>query len=192
MRKVLFISLAILLVAGVAFAYPVQSPGHGDKLGQGGLASDPHKIFRLVRYVGATNDISELTLTADSVVVWDCISDDGITVTTSTTSGDNAVAGIVPIAILTPEALGNTAFQDIGKRNWGWLQTYGLSSVAKFNDSAVGSAGASFGVGNQKGLAGLSQSESAAGLATAGASAGFIYDAVTASATDVEVFLKCD
>ena len=49
MRKFLFISLAILLVCGVAIAAPGDqtSPGHGDKLGQGGLQSDPGKIFRL-------------------------------------------------------------------------------------------------------------------------------------------------
>jgi len=194
MKRILFIALSILLMSGVAFAAAPgrdTSPGHGDILGQGGLPSQPHKIFRLVRWVPAGNlGTNAIALTADSVVIWDLTSDDGITVTTSTTSGDNAVAGIIAVACLTPETLGRTAVQDSGKRNWTWLQTYGLASVAAFNHNSVGSAGAAFGCSDQVGLAGLTAGVTT-GIAEPG-SCGFVYDAVTAAATDVEVFLKCD
>ena len=188
MKRLLVASFAILLMAGVAFA--VQSPGHGDKLNQGGLPSDPGKIFRLVRYVAVDNDVNASTLTADSLVVWDTVSDDGVTVTTTTTSGDAAVAGIIPIAIQTPDTLGRTAFQDVGKRNWGWVQTYGLADIWSYSNDSVASANAPICAGNEIGKAGIARS-----LATgvqAEVSCGFAYDAVTADLDDEQVFLKCD
>ena len=57
MKRIPFIVIAILLVCGVALgATPGyrQDPGTGDVLGQGKYQSDPHKIFRMVRYVPVT------------------------------------------------------------------------------------------------------------------------------------------
>ena len=192
MRKALFISLAILLVAGIAFAATPgyrQSPGQGDKLGQGGLQSDPGKIFRLVRYVPAGGTANSATLSADSIVIWDCTSDDGVTVTTTTTSGDTSVAGIVVKAALTPETLSNTAVQDIGKRNWTWLQTYGLSQVDMYvPDNVVPVKGAIVCSGHVGQATGYLHGQAL----TAVGVAGFAMDAAAALATNVEVFLRLD
>ena len=192
MRKYLFISLAILLVAGLAIAAPGNqtSPGHGDKLGQGGLASDPGKIFRLVRYVPTSGSTVSATLAANSIVIWDLVSDDGVTVTTTTTSYDTAVAGIIVANALTPETLGNTAFADVGKRNWTWLQTYGKSLVNIQGDSDTSSAGDAMSCGSDAGEAcdfvGGGTDAQTQGMA------GFFYDDGAAGADGVECFLTLD
>ena len=77
MRKYLSIILSVLLIAGVAYAatpgYRL-NPGIGDILGQGKYQSDPHKIFRMVRYIPSTTYATSPTLSADSIVIWDLTS----------------------------------------------------------------------------------------------------------------------
>jgi hypothetical protein len=190
LNKIVVLFVAILLMAGLAIAATPGrdiSPGRGDIAGNlGRYDSDAQKTFRLVRYVPASGSANSATLSADSLVIWDLVSDDGVTVTTTTTSASGAVAGIIVNAALTPATLGNTAKVDEGGRNWTWLQTYGLANVT-FGDDAVIAAGASFGTDNAAGLA-----SGFIGTAAVGRPAGFVYDAVTASASDVQVFVVCE
>ena len=195
MKKVITIMLALLVAFSMtAFAErgSVTSGGNGNIMGQGKFPSDPHKIFRLVRYV-APDDSTDTaaTLIVDSIVIWDCVSDDGVTVTTTTTSPDSAVAGIVAIAILTPDygTIGWTAVQDLGRRNWGWLQTYGKAEV-RINTTNLVAAGDAMGTSAVAGEADLfvaSATES-----NKNGNAGFFYDAGAAAANDVECFVRCD
>ena len=200
MKRILFLSLAILLMGGVAFAATPgseQSPGVGDIMGQGDLPSDPHRIFRLVRWmplssaVDPANLTAFVTLTADSIVIWDLVSDDGVTVTVTTTSYDSAVAGIVPIAILGPLTSGNgrTAIQDIGARNWGWLQTYGKAQV-DLGAEAIATAGSAMGCDDTTGGAALFYPSTS--NAALNGKAGFFYDTAVASAANIECFLNID
>jgi len=183
--------IAALLMCGTAFG-ATKSIGDDD----GGLIApkayswSPERTFRWVRYVptGATS-ISP-SVSADSIMIWDLISDDGVTVTLTTTSGDGAVAGVVINDMLTPDlgTLGATAASDAGKRNWGWLQTYGLSSCNFFVSDAAAVVGRSFGTSTSPGQATGFNST----VIPTGQAAGFVYDAVTGSATGVEVFIKCE
>ena len=189
MRKFSLSLFALLLCVGVAFGATSgnrQDPGTGDILGQGKYQSDAHKIFRMVRYVPVTWGNSA-TLAADSLVVWDVTNDDGVTVTTTTTSYDSTVAGIIVTNALTPDTDGNTAAQDAGKDNWTWLQTYGMSQVNYLATEDTATAGDAFGTSTTAGEAArFFPSTSDPGL---NGKAGFFYDASTAGADDVEVFL---
>lgn len=191
MRKRLFLlTLAALLIGGQAFAATPgyeQNPGTGDILGQGKYQSDAHKIFRMVRYVPATY-AGATTLAADSIVIWDLAADDGVTVTTTTTSGDSSVAGIIVTQALTPDTDGNTAAQDRGKGNWTWLQTYGLSQVDLASGASNVLAGASFGTSTTAGESAAFTVVNTANTQAFGI-AGFYYDAATAGDNDVQVFL---
>ena len=193
-RKILSLVLVTLLVAGVAFAATPGfrlSPGIGEIPIQGGTQSSPGKIFRMVRYVPTSGGLNNTTVSANSLVVWDVISDDGVTVTLSTTSGATAVAGILAQQCLTPATLGNTAAVDRGKRNWTWLQTHGLAAVDLATDSAIG-AGSAFGTSLERGIGtGWPGIGATLGPTNVG-KAGFVYDAVTAGGTDVEVFLTLE
>lgn len=203
MKKKFMWVLSIFIVAVFASSLVLaatpahrQSPGTGEIMGQGKAASDAHKTFRLVRYVPPSGNNDSITLTADSIVVWDVLSDDGVTVTTTTKSGDNAVAGIMVIATLTPQlgTLGNSASADLKNVNWGWLQTYGPATalLAPGAVGSLGSAGLAFGTAVNRGrVSAFIQST------TLGASlkeAGFIYDAASSNteATEIEVFLRLE
>jgi hypothetical protein len=194
MKKFLvLLVVALLCVSGVAYAGQVAlgvSPGAGEIIAKNGANDIPDKTFRIVRFMVASNDVKPAdtpSLTADSIVIWDTTSDDGVTVCTTTTSYDSAVAGVVPIAILTPDAPGATANVDLGRRNWGWLQTYGKCEVygMTLGTAAVKSA---LGTSSQAGAAGVYVSS--ATVPTTQGNAGFYYDAYTAGATDVEAFVR--
>ena len=188
MRKYLFVLLAILFVGGVAFSETPgyrQNPGTGDILGQGKYQSDPHRIFRLVRYVPATY-AGASALAADSIVIWDATSDDGVTVTTTTTSYDSAVAGI----IVTQASTGDTgllATEAAGDSNWTWLQTYGKSQVNFCTTCGGVSAKSAIATSTTAGEA--SQFLGSTTSSVAQGKAGFAYDAATPGDDDVEVFL---
>ena len=201
MRKSIIVLIALFLSVGVAFG---QTPGY--RLGpgspgtlasnQGGYQSDPSKTFRLVRYVQQEIADETYNLTADALVIWDTRSaDDGVTITTSTTSYDSRVAGIVVQLCLTAEDTSDTAAQAIGKRNWTWLQTYGRSDV-DFGVAMTGAVNAAFGISSaQPGTAGMWSnwflSTDSTGVISGG-SAGFIMDAATAGAQGVDCFLRCE
>ena len=194
MNKKVFVLLvcAVLFVSGMAFAAITGddvSPGIGDKLGQGKMPSDAHKIFRLVRYMPqqGANANAEI-VSPDSIVIWDLTSDDGVTVTLTTVSGDSAVAGILVNGCLTPETVGKTAAEDIGKRHWNWMQTYGPSEVnmqiGGLNIPVGGAFGCSAANGQATGFVGT------AGVTTAQGMAGFVLDDVTSTGLAKEVFLR--
>jgi len=191
MRKLRLI-FAVLLVCGMvsvttAHAQGFRSdPGTGDILGQKKYQSDAHKIFRMVRFVQVAQ--ADSALAADSIVIWDLAADDGVTVTTTTVSGDSAVAGIIVQEAQTQETENNTAVQDRGKRNWTWLQTYGLSQVD--NLLIVVDAGDAMGTSTTAGEA--NPFSPTVGEGRRQGNAGFWYDSATAGATNVQVFIRLD
>ena len=188
MKRFLFLALAILLMGGVAFADTpgsTQDPGVGDIMGQGKFQSDPHRIFRMVRTISTTD------LLADSIVRWDLVEDDGVTISYSPISNDSAVAGIIVNQCLAQETAGNTAVQDRGKKNWTWLQTYGLSTVrveaAAYSNVVAGDA---MGMSNVSGKA--TKFLPSTSLAGRNGNAGFFYDTEAITATSAECFLSLD
>jgi len=186
MRRLLCLCFAILLVVSLGVAYAATpgsqlDHGAGDVLGQKKFPSDPHKIFRLVRYIG------DSTLAADSLVIWHLTEDDGVTIGTTTTSNDSAVASIIVQPALARVTAGNTAAQDVGQRNWTWLQTYGKSQVDIYEDVSAGDAMGTAQIVQEAGS--FVASTSSSGL---NGNAGFFYDAGSAEDTDVECFLRLD
>ena len=192
MRKLLLALFVVLLMVGQANAAPgyASDPGTGDILGQNRYQSDPHKIFRMVRYVQPSATwASETTVALGAIVVWDVTNDDGVTITTTTTSGDSAVAGIIVAQALTQDTQNNTAVQDVGKDNWTWLQTYGYNAVVDFAASVgkVDYAGSAFSTSTTAKEA--AQCGVAANDGRRVRCAGIVYDTASAGDDNVEVFL---
>lgn len=181
MSRKLFLLIAILLVGGLAFS-GLAFAGSTEIFGQGGFQSTPHRIYRLVHNPNAT------VVSAERLVIWDLTIDNGVSVSYSTTSGDSAVAGILVEAILGQVIASNTAAEDIGKRNWGLMQTYGLAAVSVA--SGVGTAGNAMGTSPTAGEAG----DFTANTSTSNANgmAGFFYDTAAAGEDEVECFLVLD
>ena len=194
MKKILLVSLLVLFMAGQAFGVTPgfrQSPGVGDIPDQGAFQSDPPKTFRMVRYVQTEGQADNIT--ADTLVIWHTASaDDGVTVTTSTTSQDGRVAGVVVANGLTQDTAGNTAAQDRGQDNWTWLQTYGVAEVT-CSTAAKGLTGERLGIGTtNRGTAGAFTPDTDVYAGTQMGDAGFFMEDGSASETDVSVFLQCN
>ena len=214
MKKLLTLLLVSLLLFG-ASAYGIDDntitpgyrlgPGVGFRPDSGKYPQDPHKTFRLVRYVQghiiggpiADNVNAGGILSEDSIVIWHTSFDDGVTVTTAGISQDSRVAGIIARAVHGQEldSTGNTATEDVGKKNWTFLQTYGKAEVRISSVDTV-SEGDAMGTDWQPGKATWFARPSGNTGARADAKnqgyAGFFYDDAAASATDVECFVRTD
>ena len=198
MKKTLLITLVVLLIAGQAFAQGVDAgfrrgPGVGFIPGQGKYPQDPDKTFRLVRYC-CPEALSYNTLSASSIVIWSLLSDDGITVTTTTTSGETAVAGVIVMDVSPDVKLRDavTVTRDVGNHNWTWLQTYGKAMVQWQGNGAASLAGEAFGTSTDPGMA--NTFTFATGASVAQGIAGFVFSAHTAATAHdtIDVFLKCE
>lgn len=140
MRKIVSILIILAFVFSGIMAYagiPTLSET-GEIRGQGKYPFEPHRTFRLVRYsplaTGTTEHKYSPTLPVNHLVRWatGARSGDGVTVTGSYVSNDNRIAGVNVSALLTPDPgnYSNSATQDVGERNWGWLQTFGLARIS--------------------------------------------------------------
>ena len=173
MKKILSITLAILLIAGVAYALtpgkavlndnqPTSGykQGHdaGDIMGQGRYPSDPHKTFRFVRYIppgtlnttlGDNTAWLDYCVSAGMAVIWDTdvSGDDGVSVSISSLSQDTRIAGILATDALPPVStdIVSAATSDVGKRNWAWVQTFGKAEAYFAGSGANAAAGYGWG-----------------------------------------------
>ena len=135
MKKLFSIFLAVSL-AVVGYSLPTVSYAdvqidEGQKKSQGAIK------FFIGRYgrTGAIATAGGFEISADSVVIWDGNSQDGVSVLTSTTSNDPLVAGIT-MDLIPGSSADNSAAVDESNPNWGRIQTWGL-----FSDARVNSAG---------------------------------------------------
>lgn len=144
MKKSIFALLAILMIAS-GVAYAVQSPdgnAHANRE-TGAPGYIPYREYQLVRY--SESGPNGTSLTAGDVVIWDTVSDDGVSVgLVGTVGSSDAVAGVVvSTAIQTVELSGvtMTASLDYGRRNWGWIQVRGYNTNVNVVGGGVTTAG---------------------------------------------------
>ena len=144
MKKLIisFLAIAFLLGGGVVYAF--RDDGNPHQLrASGATDADPVRIYQLVRY--AEDGANSVKLTAGDVVVWDCVSDDGISVNIySAVQSVDAVAGVVvsPEIPTADNTAGTSAVSDLGHRNWGYIQVYGYCAKVNMQSGSavVGSA----------------------------------------------------
>lgn len=182
MKKILFIALALLLAGQVAFADTQLDSG--TQHGQTG-ANNVYFIARNAR-VGQ--------ISADRVVIWDTTSNDGISVTTTTTSYDALVAGVTMDAIpgITSDA---TAATQGGYtfNNWGRVQVYGRHANVSFDPCGTTiAAGSKVAAHSTAGLATAWRKITHDELATtaSGDSFGVALEAVAAGTKDLDIFIQ--
>lgn len=131
--------LGFILLAGNSFAYDEGAKTHNIE-DSTGPQDVPVRVYQLVRFPFSGVGNIGVAVSAGDVLMWDTISDDGITVNIlselSATSLD-AVAGVAVGAIPTADVVGNTASLDTGRRNWGYVQTYGLNETVNQDGTLV-------------------------------------------------------
>src|SRR3990167_2974383 len=130
MRKLFAFSLALLFASalcGISFAaddptFPMWK-NKSDKTGD----SHPVRVLKMVRNPAREQNTD--TLDSGDAVVYSLVSDDGISIATTTTSADGAFAGILVTAIPTGDANSTNFRDDRGRRNWGWAIVHGPVAV---------------------------------------------------------------
>lgn len=137
MKKFYSFLLALgLILAGVnGYAYSTDGNPHlmDDSTA---TPADAVRVYRLVRF--AQNSLDSVTLSGGDVVVWDCVSDDGVTIGLVTTVGSaDAVAGVVVSPFIPTADSTGTAANSIGRRNWGYIQTSGLCTTVNITGGSA-------------------------------------------------------
>lgn len=129
--KALVLGLAILLSSSVVMAYDdptIAGWENKSKLAQQVRQGTQVTVLKLVRNANEGNDATSIA--SQDIVVYDTVSDDGITVALTTTSADGAIAGVAVTSIPTSDTAGSTSAQaDAGLRNWGWILVHGKTNA---------------------------------------------------------------
>jgi hypothetical protein len=199
MRKHILVALfCAFCTVGVANAYP-DDPTYAtwtDKSGKVTKQGNPVRVLKMVR-LADNRDIGVSVVSGDALV-YSLVSDDGVSVALTTTSADGALAGIAATAILTSDSLNtNSARDDAGRRNWGWIVVHGPADA---NVSAGGtngnSAGDLFITSTDSGKITALQTGAASTAVTVAllddvkGAGGFFMDAASGSATKTKVFVE--
>lgn len=200
MKKLYFLVLSLCLLSVPAFA--IDEPTYRSNTQKlqvaGSYQSDAYREVRLVRNPQTHGD--GVRMVSGDAVIWDTGSDDGVTVALTTTSADGAFAGILVTAIPTTDQACSTAFDHVGRANWGWVCTYGGPTLAKVSaggtnnhsakDFFITSAdsGAVTTIANRT----TTLAVQVGGQREVAASGGFFMDAATAANTLEEVFVKAE
>lgn len=142
MKKLLFSLLIISLIIGGGVALAYDDGGRPNlKFSSGGTAADSLNILVLVRNPEVSAPTATFTgdLSKGDCVVWDCVSKDGVTVNVVTrgTSTDAVAGVVVSTKIPTDDNVGTYASDEIGRRNWGYIQIYGSCDTVNIDGGSA-------------------------------------------------------
>ena len=187
MRKLLsvFILLSALTVPAFSYDHPLVA---GNIEQSNGTAADGVRVYRLVRnpICPPLATVQTGIMNSSDAVLWDLVSDDGVSVNYPSRLGistsSDAIAGILVTSIPSAEGI-NSASNDLGRRNWGYIQIYG-KCYASFD--ALG-GGAVVGQGFRASI--LDGNVVNAHSNGAGGGFGFAYD-TSSGGGDTEVFVR--
>ena len=126
-KSIISLSVVVMLLGISGSAFAVNDPTFKTwivKRQTGTQQGDPVRVIKLVRF--SSRAVNGPDIASGDVLVYDTVSDDGVTVRLTTTSADGAVAGISCVAIQTSDAItGTSAQDDAGRRNWGYMVVHG-------------------------------------------------------------------
>jgi len=136
-------TLSVLLVSGHAFAYEDDGNANSKRSIDGAPAWVGYREYQLVRYPNNADLGTNTPLTAGDVVMWDCVSDDGVTVNLvgALHSSDSVAGVVVSQTIPSCETVGTTAQTDYGRRNWGYIQVRGICTYVNMVGGGVAIVG---------------------------------------------------
>lgn len=207
-KSLLLSLIALLVVSGTSFAMINTPTKNGIVLrSEGGKQNESVVVYKLVRYgtfLGPSGSGIAPSLVSGDAVVWDTNSADAISVRTTTTSADGAFAGIVAATIVsadTTQSTSGNAEDDNGRNNWGYIAVHGGPIYANItaagaNVPAVGDMLITSVDAGKVSTTAFNTSTTAASVTNAEINrivkgyGGFFFEAPSASATKVKVYLK--
>ena len=173
MKKLLSILTlsTFLFGGGLALAY-TEPTDPGVKVNSPEGKHKSYNVYRLVR--NPQRHDSAASFASGDVVLWDTVSDDAVTVNDVSrlglTTSSDFVAGVVVGSIPTAEGASTVAGDDINRRNWGYIQTYGKALASLDGTVIAVGEGLRASVWNRAGTA-------VDATADSGATLGFAFDA---------------
>lgn len=192
-----FFAIALLItsafVGSAAYAGVPEPTVNGmKKRAVGARESEPVRVFKLVRYGQLPTGVNSPSVASEDVLVYDTVSDDGISVAFTTSSHDNAVAGVAVTAIQTYDSkTGGIAEDQEGARNWGWIIVHGPAIAKVSTGAGTGIAvGAPWITSTDSGAVGYITSGSTSAVHYQGVG-GFFFDTLTTE-TEAEVFVRLE
>jgi len=187
MKKLFILALA-LFTSSTAFALDDTTLGNVVRLhGDGGRAGNAVRVLKLVRF--ADREANTASVLSGDAVTLSLVSDDGVSVTRTTTSGDGAFVGISAMTIQTADGDATSVYDDQGRRNWGWVIVYGPANAKSSAGGANGAAaGAPFITSTDSGAITTHRGTDNATAQRAG-NDGFYMDAADGSSTSYEVYV---
>lgn len=184
MKKYIIAVVALLVLAtgSLAHAYSEGTASPSAKRQTNAPGYVPYKEVQLVRF--GANEPDAVGLSAGDVVLWDTVSDDGVTImlAASTVSTDAVAGVVVSPTIGTVETVGTTPGVDYGRRNWGFVQVKGYCPTVNITGGPVLAGGAIFASGTAR-----YATKSATVYNASNRTMGFAYDA--SSQGQAEAFL---
>lgn len=189
MKKMMLVFALLFTFAGTSHAIDFPTDIGEIKSVKGGRQSEPSRVYKLVRYADEGNNTA--TISSGTAVVYDTVSDDGVTIGLSTTAGSASFAGIAVTSIYTSDTSGSTsAADDEGRRNWGYIIVHG-PTTANTTSGADGTAGDAFYISGDSGKVGKAPVLTSATTVSVARSGGFFMDTFSA-ATSVDVFVVAE
>lgn len=196
-KSFMFLMASLLMYSGIAFAGYAEPSYSANKINN--KADNQKEAYREIMLVRFGEDgVNGASIASGDAVVWSTVSDDGVTVAFTTTSADQAFAGIACTAIQTADSVDATVYSDdAGRRNWGYIVVYGKADA---NVTAGGQSGATVGTSfitstDSGKITGMQTGTTTAiepAIRQAAARGGFFFDTASAAATVVEVFVKAE
>ena len=199
MRKLILalFTLCVVCSAGNSYAAEPTYETWTDKSVHTNKQGTPVRVLKRVRF--ASRDANAVGIVSGDAVIYDTVSDDGVTIAFTTTSKDGAFAGIAVTTIQTADSASANAQEDAGKRNWGWIIVHGPANA---NVTASGTNANAVGnpliTSRDQGKVTTLEAPRGAGAASldtafaASNSGGFFYDAADGSSTTVDVFVNLE
>lgn len=139
MKKYIIAVVALLVLAtgSLAHAYSEGTASPSAKRETEAPGYVPYKEVQLIRF--GENGPNGVGLSAGDVVVWNTVSDDGVTIAlTGTGMSADAVAGVIVSATIgTVETVGTTPGIDYGRRNWGFMQVRGYCPTVNVTGGSI-------------------------------------------------------
>lgn len=197
MRKLRYFLILALLTFVVSPAFALNDTTLDDVVrlkGDGARQGSAVRVLKLVRYDESGQNGTGVS--SGDALVLSLLSDDGVTVDRSAASHDQAFVGIAAMTIQTSDATtGTSAYDDVGRRNWGWMIVHGPANAKVSAGGTNGhSAGTPFVTSTDAaavtGLQTVNVALTADVIGQSTSTGGIFLDAASASATDAEVYVE--
>ena len=197
MRKLIAL-FTLCLFVGVGSIYAYDDPSIRGWKNKSDIAQHSWEQTTELKWVrNGQMGLDTTQIVSRDVVVYSTTSDDGVSVSLTTTSADGAIAGIAVVTIPTSDQTTVASYrEEIGRRNWGWILVHGKTfakvTAGGSNNHAAGDIFFTSADSGAVTTSATTAPNTASLLRQLGGKGGIFLDAVTATGTVEEVQVQLE